>query len=172
MLYLIENRNQSARHLTDILNAINPLVIFTTPSLPALELLRPHVSTGPVHDYTAVMELAPPFSTPAAAPKLLDEAGLAHYALVRQAGNAPYINESTANIYHRVERWFKLWRPDWDQTPTVPVVIFVDPPIFHVLHAVIDSNTPGRREITKGPYGSIMVYENDGWLIETRGQLQ
>jgi hypothetical protein len=172
MLYLIENRNQAPSHLKKLLDTIKPLVIFTSPSLSALTTLQPHTSDGPVQDYTAEMELASPFNDPKLGPKILNEAGLAVYSLMRQAGSIPNINETGEEVYFRVERWFKLWRTDWDQTPHIPVVIFADSSIFDVVHSVIDSNTPGRFEINKGTYGSIMAYNNDGWIVTTVKQLQ
>jgi hypothetical protein len=115
--------------------------------------------------------LLPPFHA-RDGPKVFNEAGLAHYNLMRQSGSAPHANESADEVRYRVENWFKLWVPYWCETPTVPVVALVDPEIFPVLHAVIDSNSAGTTDITKGPYGSIMAYNCDGWVVNTVKQLQ
>jgi hypothetical protein len=172
MLYLIENRNQDKVNLKKLLDAIKPLIMFTSPSISALEMLRPYAETGPVQDYSAIMELSAPFSRPEAGPKIFNEAALAHYSLPRQEGSAPRMNESAEEVFHRVSRWFRVWRPYYDQTPTVPVVIFVDPTVFPVVHSVIDAESPGRLVVERGTYGSIIVYNNDGWSIETLKQLQ
>lgn len=172
MLYVIENRNQDAKHLTTLLDTINPLILFTSPSAACLELLKEHAGRGPVQDYSALMELAAPFTRAADGPKVYNEAGLAHYNLIRQEGAAPHANESEDEVYFRVETWFKLWLPYWCETPTVPAVILVDPSVFEVLHRVIDSNDTGIFPLERGPYGSIVAYHCDGFMVKTVKQLQ
>ena len=116
------------------------------------------------------MELAEPFTTEG--PKVLNEAGLANFHLMRQEGSPPFPNENAEQVFFRVNTWFKTWLPYWCETPDVNVVILPNPKIFSVLHKVIDGQSPGVLDLKRGVYGSIVAYNCDGWVLETIRQLQ